>query len=293
MGGDSKPGGTAVVAFGKTVRRVIKQGTDDLGRWTWMALEGADNTVILVMSIYQSCRNPTNPQGRTAHHQQEVLLSERNRTDTDPRRNFYRDMCKFLQKFKKDTEQKVRPLLIGDWNEECMGSSNSKKLCDEFGLANIFHGKHPNHKKFKTYQEGSRFIDYGLIHRDLLHEIEIVTYKPFGYRKGKGDHRGWYFDIRERRMFGNQIEKVYQSDGRNLHSKDSKQLPVYLRAVDDELTKRKVYKRVVKLMKSKRKRRENHKEAEAIDRDITESTQHGEQQCEKRHMDFWDFVLLH
>ena len=101
VGGDYKPGGTAIVAFGKTARRVIKQGTDDLGRWTWMALEGADNTAILIMSIYQSCRNPTNPQGRTAHHQQEVLLSERNRTDTDPRRNFYRDICNSYESSKR------------------------------------------------------------------------------------------------------------------------------------------------------------------------------------------------
>ena len=74
-------------------------------------------------------------------------------------------------------------------------------------------------------------------------------------------------------MFGNQIEKVYQSERRNLYSKDSKQLPVYLRAVDHFLTKRNVYKQIVKLMKSKKKR--NHKEAEAIDKDITEATQYG------------------
>ena len=90
-------------------------------------------------------------------------------------------MCKFLRKFEKKTEQKVLPILIGDWNEECMGHSNSKKLCEEFGLVNIFHEKYPNHKKIKTYQKGSIFIDYGLIHRDLLEKIEIVTYEPFGY----------------------------------------------------------------------------------------------------------------
>ena len=84
-------------------------------------------------------------------------------------------------------------------------------------------------------------------------------------------------------MFGNQIEKVYQSDGRNLHSKDSKQLPSYLQAVDKVLTERNVYQRIAKLMKSKKTR--NHKEAEAINTDITAATQYGEQQCEKRHMD--------
>ena len=96
VGNDYKPGGTAMVAFGKTGRRVIKPGIDDLGRWSWMAFEGADNKVILIMSIYQCCKNPTNPQGKTAYHQQETMLSERNRNDCDPRRNFYKDMCKFL-----------------------------------------------------------------------------------------------------------------------------------------------------------------------------------------------------
>ena len=153
-----------------------------------MAFEGADNKVILIMSIYQCCRNPNNPQEKTAYHQQETMLSERNKTDCDPRKNFYKDMSNFLRKFGREIEQKVLPILIGDWNEECMGRSNSKKVCDEFGLVNICHGKFPNHEKFKTYQEGSTFIDYGLIHRDLFDKIEIVTYEPFRYQKGKGDH---------------------------------------------------------------------------------------------------------
>ena len=61
VGSEYKPGGTAVVAFRKIARRVIQQGIDDLGRWSWMAFEGEDNRVILIMSIYQCCKNPTNP----------------------------------------------------------------------------------------------------------------------------------------------------------------------------------------------------------------------------------------
>ena len=75
----------------------------------------------------------------------------------------------------------------------------------------------------------------------MINKVEFVTYKPFGYRKGKGDHRGWYFDIRETYLFGNQIYGVYKSNGRSLESKDSKQLPQYLRAVDRHLNKKNVY----------------------------------------------------
>ena len=106
---------------------------------------------------------------------------------------------------------------------------------------NIFQGKFPNHEKLKTYQEGSMFINYGLIHKELIEEIDQVTYEPVGYRKGKGDHRGWYFDIRETALFGNQIDGVYQSKGRSLQSKDCKQLPYYLRAVDKYLIEHNVY----------------------------------------------------
>ena len=55
-----KPGATVVVAFAKIARRVIQQGIEDLGRWLWTAFEGEDNRVILVMNIYQYCKNPTN-----------------------------------------------------------------------------------------------------------------------------------------------------------------------------------------------------------------------------------------
>ena len=51
-----KPGGTAMVAFGKTARRVIHQGIDNLGRRSWTAFEGEDNKVILIISIYQCCK---------------------------------------------------------------------------------------------------------------------------------------------------------------------------------------------------------------------------------------------
>ena len=101
-----------------------------------------------------------------------------------------------------------------------------------------------------------------------------MTYEPFRYRKGKEDHRGRYFDIQKTALFGNQIDGVYQSKERSLHSKDCKILPDYLRVVNKFLTKRNVYNRIKKLMKLKKS---YHKEAEAIDAAIVEATQYGEE----------------
>ena len=88
------------------------------------------------------------------------------------------------------TDKQVLSMVTGNWNGEYIGSFNSKQLCDEFGLVNIFHEKFPNQEKFKTYQEGSTFIDYGLIHKDLIDKVDQVMYELFRYQKGKGVHRG-------------------------------------------------------------------------------------------------------
>ena len=79
-------------------------------------------------------------------------------------------------------------------------------------------------------------------------------------------------------MFGNQIGKVYQSEGRSLYSKDSKQLPLYLRAVDKYLQEHHIYQQIAKLMKS---RRPCHTEAEEIDQEITRATEYGENNVKK------------
>lgn len=46
------------------------------------------------------------------------MLSEMNGTNVDPTENFYKDVCKFIQKFQKQKNDKHKLLmLIGDWNK--------------------------------------------------------------------------------------------------------------------------------------------------------------------------------
>jgi hypothetical protein len=166
---DSKynPSRTAIVARGKTAGRVKKSGSDKLGRWTYQLLDGQGEKHVLIVSIYQCCKRPANPGGHTAYHQQEVLLSERDSTDRDPRRNFFQDIKQFTKKFISNTESVIVPFIIGDWNEECKGTSTSQKLRNEFGLVNIFNRMYPDHKQFKTQIRGSRTIDFALTFPDM------------------------------------------------------------------------------------------------------------------------------
>ena len=118
---DYKPGGTGIVNFDRTASRVKRQGTDDMGRWAYTLLDGKGDKDVLIMSIYQVCKDPTNPSGITAYHQQEMMLGEKDRQDKNPRRNFFRDLRDFLNEILVNSEETIVLILLGDWNEECVG----------------------------------------------------------------------------------------------------------------------------------------------------------------------------
>ena len=98
----------------------------------------------------------------TAFHQQQIMLSELDRKDLDPRRNFLRDLKGFLRKRLNDKATIVKQIILGDWNEECTATSNSQQLCDEFGLIDVWASIHPGAEQVKTYLRWSRQIDFAL-----------------------------------------------------------------------------------------------------------------------------------
>ena len=282
-----KPGGTAIVSMGKSAGRVKKSGIDAMGRWTYQLLDGKGGKDILIVSVYQCCKQPTNPNGVTAYHQQEIMLSETNRVDRDPRRNFYKDLKAFLTDFTTRDNSSITPILVGDWNEECKGTSTSQKLCDEFGLVNIFKQIHPDHKQFKTYMRGSRTIDFALAPPELANKVTNFTYEPFMYRL-KGDHRAYYFDIDEDVLFGNQQEPVYDPTGRSFASKDPKAVTKYLDAAYKHLQANAVMSRIKKLLENETP---DHEEAEKLDKLMTQACTHAESQCKKRRSDYWNIDI--
>jgi hypothetical protein len=90
-----KLGGSGIITMGQTAGQVQKSGVDSMGRWTYQVLDGKGDKDILIVSVYQCCKQPTNSKGITAYHQQEIMLSETTRVDRDHRRKFSRDMKEF------------------------------------------------------------------------------------------------------------------------------------------------------------------------------------------------------
>ena len=71
---DFKPGGTSMIAFDKITSCIKMKGSDPMGRWSYMLLEGKANHTVLIVTVYQ-CVTPTNKHGNAAYHQQQLMLS--------------------------------------------------------------------------------------------------------------------------------------------------------------------------------------------------------------------------
>ena len=85
---------------------------------------------MIVVSIYQCCISPANKIGTAAYHQQQIMLLDQDRTDTNPKRNFRKDLLIFLEKRLSNPEKPTIPIILGDWNKHYEGQSTLKKICE-------------------------------------------------------------------------------------------------------------------------------------------------------------------
>ena len=119
---DFKAGGTGIVTRASCSTRVKKEATDDLGQWTYQILDGKGKRDVLIMSIYKCCTSKNKNETLPASRQQQILLSQMDRKDTNPTRNFRKDIIALLTKLKEESDELI-PIIVGDWNEECKGGS--------------------------------------------------------------------------------------------------------------------------------------------------------------------------
>lgn len=131
-----KPGGTGIISVGKVTSRVRSTGYNRMGRWSYQILEGKGKKKILIVRVYNCCKDETQRDGtNTAFFQQKVMLKEEKRKP-DPRKAFAADLVLFLHRMKQQNGNIV-PIIMGDWNKSIY-NTNARELFIEFGLVDVF-----------------------------------------------------------------------------------------------------------------------------------------------------------
>lgn len=275
-----KPGGSMMIAHGRTRGRITASGTDEYGRWSWMRLNSKLGGV-MVLSAYQVGDkldfDDDGQKGRkTARLQQHSMLKEDNRVET-PREAFRKDLIEFLLPAKKRGDS---ILIMGDFNEVFEGKSGMMDVADALGMIDLLDVKLGT-QKFGTHvrNESEERIDYALGSPRLVLAIRQCGYEPFG-RNYKGDHRGFYIDFDTKKLFGTELHELMSPSKRGIHSKDKKNRARYVKAKYEELLSHNFFERLRELYNNDNP---DHPLAERLDKDWLRASLIGDKRCAARY----------
>ena len=192
-------GGTAIFAYNLLSNMAYATGADDtnLGRWSWLLLEGHQGRRVRVISAYNPCRTRLN-HFATVYSQQKIYFNSKNK-DVCPKRQFRRDMCEFITNCQNDGESIV---LLIDTNENLTQNHDlqSHLTSEPLFLIDLIRLKHGNlDSLLPTTDRGSYPINATFVSPDLV-DIEAGGWLQIG--NGLSDHRPLFIDISIKKSLG-------------------------------------------------------------------------------------------
>ena len=187
-----KPGGTLMCSQGKATSRIIDQGNDRYGRWSYQTLICKNYKKLVIIMAYQVCHQnltTTDEDGNlkvksyTCSAQQTSMLRQRGRRET-PREAFVMDLQAFIL---EQQEQQASILLLGDFNE-VLGNTGEQvsSIATDCGLVDLME-QATDTTDTATYVRGKDRIDYALASESVSEALKQGCYEPFKYRT-RGDH---------------------------------------------------------------------------------------------------------
>ena len=170
-----KPGGCLQIITNTIHGRITTQGSNWLGRWTYVGLATKASNMIFVITVYKPCKNNPNSGPLTVFKQQWTMLRHENKDSPDPRRQFDSDLIDFIEELQ---EKCHRIIIVGDFNE----TRNRSKLFQtlhSMGLKDMIYSCHNNIPQIRSCNKGNNVIDYALCSTSLLASIHASMYEPF------------------------------------------------------------------------------------------------------------------
>ena len=111
-------GGTLLSITGPTAGRIKELGSDPWGRSSWATIHGKQDEEIFVASCYRVCQDsPSNAGPLSSYHQQCTLMRTAGIQNPNPRKRFFTDL---LKRIEKQRDLGFCPIVMldanGDWN---------------------------------------------------------------------------------------------------------------------------------------------------------------------------------
>lgn len=267
-----QPGGVSGGFDGVLRTRFLREGRDEIGRWSWQEF-GQNSLVTRVYTLYRVNQGSEYTSGNsTAWFQQKILLEEK-QIRNNPRSQIMTDI---IQELRPLINKGINVLLMGDFNESVHSNEGMSTKLMELGLFNVMEERLNTKELPRTHSRGSKAIDHVWATKYLLDNIKYAAYAPFG-KFYDSDHRGIFLAIDEKILFNEHESKIIYHEFRRLKSGVPKRVKKYMDALTNEWNKHKIdekYKRLVEKFNSNDPNFEQ--EINNLDKQITELMIHAE-----------------
>ena len=136
-----KPGGTTIIARGNWAGRVTSMGQDELGRWSFITMEGKQDRKVTIIAFYRVCKKNAETGKTTIRVQQERDLYNFRKSQKDPREVI---LCDLESEILKKQNEGHEIIIFGDINDEVRDSKRVQEFLEACNLKNVMTEKHPN-----------------------------------------------------------------------------------------------------------------------------------------------------
>ena len=237
-----QPGGTCSILIDKMVGRHHSSTNDTtLGRWSITNLSMRSNQQLTVICCYQVCKQTISSTGpKTAFSQQWSLLKRQGIQNPQPRKQFYVDLDKLLNKL---TSQGNMILLAGDFNST-LGEDPTglDRIVHKYNLCDTIQHLHGSYS-CASHVRGSKCIDYILCNRPFLPAIHRGAILPFN-SVISSDHRPIFLDIDINQTFQTPLSSLLRPSQRSLFSTDQKKCNKYIACMHEAFERHRVFDRI-------------------------------------------------
>ena len=236
-----KMGGTLTLIRGNYSGRLVEQGQDKLGRWSYMVLTGKNENRIKIITTYRVGKNKADSGNCTIRLQQERDLLQETGKLLNPREILLRDLEKVITTAHEKSE---RIILMGDMNEDMEKGERIGQFLEATGLKNIHHECHDKLQLPATYDRGKVCLDMIAMSKSIPTEaVKRSRILPF-YSGYPSDHRALYADIDADSIFTNVHADVMKSTYKRFTTDKVKNVDKYIFTLETKLEEARIFRKI-------------------------------------------------
>jgi hypothetical protein len=242
------PGGTATIVANNWTGRISDSGSDPhgLGRWTYVRTKGRTAARLLIITVYQVCKQTIKTAGcSTAFSQQWHALRADGKLKPDPRKQFSIDLSLFLDNHKQD-----HVIIAGDINSWLRDPTDDKRFGElvlRHRLQDVLLNSHGSDSEIPTRKEGRR-IDYLLASSAVASAVVRCGALHFDHVVDS-DHRGLFLDLNIDTLLGGRPPTLSSAALRGIDSTNPKQCKHYLDCLTTFFKNHRIVERCTKLQR--------------------------------------------